>query len=190
MDVASGEVLKQIDFGAVAKSVGFSPDGSKIVIGGRKKEVEVCYWKIYTRFQICWANFDVIIRSETSLPARSWKFIRVIPTGCTRSLSALVAARSFPGAGTTPWGYVGNVLGVIWGKTHHGSFTPQVWDVASGEVLKKIDCKSNALSVQFSPDGSKLAIGLGYGQNYGQVWVSCFVFCSLDDHIERDLCTF
>ena len=67
---------------------------------------------------------------------------------------------------------------------------PQVWDFASGEVLKKIDCKSKALSVQFSPDGSKLAIGLGSGENKGQVWVSCFVFCSLDDHIERDLCTF
>ena len=39
----SGEILKKFDFGAVVESVGFSPDGSKIVIGGRKNEVEVCY---------------------------------------------------------------------------------------------------------------------------------------------------
>ena len=51
--------------------MGFSPDGSKIVIGGWKNEVEVCNRKVYTRFQICGANFDVIIRSEMSCPARS-----------------------------------------------------------------------------------------------------------------------
>ena len=38
----SGEVLKIFDFGALVESVGFSPDGSKIVIGGGKNEVEVC----------------------------------------------------------------------------------------------------------------------------------------------------
>ena len=41
--MASGEVLKKFDFGAQVFSVGFSPDGSKIVIGGEKNEIEVCY---------------------------------------------------------------------------------------------------------------------------------------------------
>ena len=69
-DSASSEVLTKFDFGTWVRSVQFSPDGSKIVIRGGYN-VEVCNQKIYTRFQICGANFDVIIRSEISGPARS-----------------------------------------------------------------------------------------------------------------------
>ena len=168
----SGEVLKKFDFGARVLSVQFSPDGSKIVIGGETNEIEVCYWSICTRFQIRWANFDVIIRSETSLPPRSWRLLRVILAMCARSLSALVAARSFLEVMTKPWGYVGNVLGVNWGKTHHCSFTPQVWDFASSEVLQKFDFGTYVYSVQFSPDGSKIVIG-GSG---GKLEVRCAWF--------------
>ena len=52
--------------------------------------------------------------------------------------------------------------------------------MTSGKVLKTIDCKSNVLSVQFSPDGSKIVIGLGSGANGGQVWVSCEVLKAYD----------
>ena len=42
-DLASSKMLTKFNFGAPVRSVQFSPDGSKLVIGGKKNAVEVCH---------------------------------------------------------------------------------------------------------------------------------------------------
>ena len=59
------------------------------------------------------------------------------------------------------------MLGVFWGKTHPYSFTYQVWDAASGEVLKCFDFKDAVYSVQFSKDGKHIVCS----GNKKEIWV-------------------
>ena len=78
---------------------------------------------------------------------------------CTRSLSALVVARSFLEVMTSSCGYVSDVLGATWGTYDKCFLTYQVWDVASGvsgTSLYHLQVGHEVQSVGFSPDGSKV----------------------------------
>jgi WD40 repeat protein len=163
-DLESLQEIHALERGLVYPgSVAFSPDGSKLALG--LFEQQITLWDVTSRQPLY--TFE---RQEDNRT----KSMDFSPDGALLAVGVIDGTvRLFDVAS-------GKIVGILKysGETdiHHVVFSPDgrylatggrvpaviLWDVASGEVVKTFRLTDNAISMDFSPDGTILATAGGY----------------------------